>query len=103
MPGLAVHDDDDDDYGPDIILQVTVASGENVADGRAWTRKTARRLPVGHRDQPDRRGVHVAGDDSPVIVAGDSEDVDDYDPGIVPLLLVGLPMVLLVSRRDLGQ
>ncbi len=89
----------DDDEAPDIILQVTDASGEVVLTSL----RLSDPLPTSDGemvsddgDQPYVVETDEAGDDFLVSVAASLEDVDESTQAIVPLLLVGLPLVLLV-------
>jgi signal transduction histidine kinase len=89
----------DDDDVPDVVLQVVDASGEvarasqqlddplPTSDGELVWPGTGQRYVVATED---------AGGGYVVSVAASLEDVDESTQALVPLLLVGLPLVLLV-------
>ena len=89
----------DDDEAPDIILQVTDASGEVVLTSVTLSEPLptleGELVPAGG-DQRYVVETDEAGDDYVVSVAASLEDVDESTQALVPLLVVGLPLVLLV-------
>ncbi len=90
----------DDDEDPDVVLQVTDASGDVVLTSVPLSDA----LPTSDDGELNLRGsdqryiveTASAGDDYVVSVAASLEDVDESTQALVPLLVIGLPLVLIV-------